>query len=228
MVLKFRRRLHIVASRTHKWLALVIGIQLLLWFASGALMSFLPIEDVRGEHLVDREHARPIALGPNHDLANLVAGHDSVTIRMRGDRVVAETPSAIFDAATGEPMPPLGAAEAVAIARAAWREGTPPEASAHRVKTASTEYRGPLPAWRIDFGDPDGTRAYVTEAGRIAAVRTDTWRLYDFFWSLHIMDWKTHEDFNTPWLLAFALGGLLLAIAGTVLLAMRWPRRRRR
>lgn len=42
------------------------------------------------------------------------------------------------------------------------------------------------------------------------------------------MDWKNHEDFNTPWLLAFAIGGLLFGLAGTVLLFMRWPIRRRR
>lgn len=42
------------------------------------------------------------------------------------------------------------------------------------------------------------------------------------------MDWSEHEDFNTPWLRAFAAGGLLLAIAGTILLYLRWPRKRRR
>ena len=41
MVLKSAKlRLHLLASRTHKWLAIIIGAQLLLWFASGALMSF--------------------------------------------------------------------------------------------------------------------------------------------------------------------------------------------
>ena len=67
----------------------------------------------------------------------------------------------------------------------------------------------------------------AVDTGRITAVRTGTWRLYDFFWSLHIMDWKNHEDFNTPWLLGFAIGGLLFGLAGTVLLFMRWPFRRR-
>ena len=42
------------------------------------------------------------------------------------------------------------------------------------------------------------------------------------------MDWKNHEDFNTPWLLAFAIGGLLLGLAGTILLFMRWPMVRRK
>jgi len=64
--------------------------------------------------------------------------------------------------------------------------------------------------------------------GRIAAVRTGTWRFYDFVWGLHIMDWKNHENFNSPWLLGFAIGGLMLWIGGATLLALRWPRRRRR
>ena len=42
------------------------------------------------------------------------------------------------------------------------------------------------------------------------------------------MDWKNHEDFNTWWLLGFAIGGLALGIAGTVLLFVRWPFRRTR
>jgi hypothetical protein len=71
----------------------------------------------------------------------------------------------------------------------------------------------------VTFTDPDSTRVFVTaDTGRIVAVRTGTWRLYDFFWGLHIMDWKNHEDFNTPWLLGFALGGLALWLGGAVLL----------
>ena len=66
------------------------------------------------------------------------------------------------------------------------------------------------------------------ETGRLTSVRTGTWRLYDFFWGLHIMDWTEHERFNTPWLMAFAAGGLVFGVAGAILLFMRWPRRRRR
>ena len=42
------------------------------------------------------------------------------------------------------------------------------------------------------------------------------------------MDWKNHENFNTWWLLTFAVGGLVLGLAGTVLLFIRWPLRRKR
>lgn len=115
-----------------------------------------------------------------------------------------------------------------AVAVRAYR-GTSPPPSVQAVSTPSTEYKGTLPAWRVDFPDDDATRIYVAQnSGRIVAVRNGTWRLYDFFWGLHIMDWKNHEDFNTPWLIGFAGGGLALATAGSVLLYFRWPRKRRR
>jgi hypothetical protein len=98
-----------------------------------------------------------------------------------------------------------------------------------RIEHASPEYRGALPAWRVALHDPDSTNVFVAvDTGRIAAVRTGTWRLYDFFWGLHIMDWKDHSNFNTLWLLAFAIGGLALWLGGAILLCMRWPKRRRR
>lgn len=229
-----RHRLHLGASRVHKWLALVIGAQLLIWFASGALMSFLPIDEIHGDHLVDRKTVEALPAGLR--LADPAAylgthGADRVTLRMLHGRPVAEvsrgTAISMFDAATGAPLPAIDATLAAAIAQNAWigaRVGAP---TASNVTAASPEYRGPLPAWRIAFADPDHTSVFVAaDTGQIAAVRTANWRLYDFFWGLHIMDWTNHADFNSWWLLAFAIGGLVLGLAGTVLLVIRWPIRR--
>lgn len=232
-----RQRIHLLASRAHKWLALVIGAQLLIWFASGVLMSFLPIDEVRGEHLVDREQVIPIPpklpmVSPDRIIAAAGAPVKAMSWRMLGGRPVVEVSTTqgvqMFDARTGASLPPVDAALAIRIARAAWKGAGVPRSSVTRVTAPSPEYRGVLPAWRIAFSDPDRTSIFIAaDTGRIAAVRTGTWRLYDFFWGLHIMDWKNHEDFNTPWLLAFAVGGLLLGLAGTILLFMRWPLRGR-
>jgi len=231
-----RTRLHLLASRVHKWLAIIIGIQLLLWFASGTLMSVLPIERVRGEHLVDRSPATLPADTVLPDPARLAraagAPVQSLTHRMLLGRPVVEIVTArgtrLFDAATGAPLAPPGAAEAERIVRSAWRGEGRPAAKIDRIETESTEYRGPLPAWQVELADKDATRVFVAaDTGKITAVRTSTWRLYDFFWGLHIMDWKNHENFNTPWLLAFAIGGLVFWLGGAILLYMRWPIRRR-
>lgn len=236
--MRSRTRIHLAASRIHKWLALVIGAQLLIWFASGMLMSFLPIEKVRGDHLVNRNRQQPIP----HDvrlieptLLKVAAKQpvDSVTYRMLDGQPVAEAAvqgrMRLFDAVNGRALPSVDANTAIRVARSAWIGPRIPAAKASIVREESPEYRGSLPAWRVAFTDVDATSVFVAaDTGRIGGVRTGTWRLYDFFWGLHIMDWRNHEDFNTPWLLAFAIGGLVLGLAGTVLLIMRWPIQRRR
>jgi len=201
-------------------------------------MSLLPIDKVRGEHLVDRETVTVIPAGtrffdPAMIAAKSNAPVEAINWHMIGNRSVAEATTAngikLFDAATGVALPPVDARQATEIARAAWKTASKPASKVSRVTTESPEYRGALPAWRIAFADADATSVFVVaDTGRITGVRTGTWRLYDFFWSLHIMDWKNHEDFNTWWLLAFAIGGLALGLAGTVLLFMRWPFKRRR
>ena len=232
-----RHQIHLAASKVHKWLALVIGAQLLIWFASGALMSWWPIDQIHGDHLIDRTAVTSlpgdIALAdPHRYLVSAGEPVERVTLRMLQGRAVAETVSGkhvrLYDAVTGTPLPPVDARLASAIAAAAWKGPATPT-SASSVTSASTEYRGPLPAWRIAFADADKTSVFVAaDTGQITAVRTGTWRLYDFVWGLHIMDWQDHENFNSWWLVSFAIAGLVLGLAGLVLLAMRWPFRRRR
>lgn len=226
-----RHRLHLGASRLHKWLALIVGVQLLLWFASGALMSFWPIEEIHGDHLVDRKRVEALPAGiALADPAAYLGGSDAerVTLRMLDGRAVAEVvrggKTELFDAGTAAPLPAIDARLAASIARKAWtgKDVGPPTAS--RVVATSPEYRGPLPAWRLAFADPEHTSVFIAaSSGQITAVRTANWRLFDFFWGLHIMNWTERDNFNTWWLLAFAVAGLVLGLAGTVLLVIRWP-----
>lgn len=201
-------------------------------------MSLLPIERVRGEHLVDREAAPPLPAGASYASPQTILAASGAPVRTLRHRMLlgrpvveVETGSGelrLHDATTGARLPPVDARQAQAIALGAYRAAPMPKAVVERVTAASTEYKGRLPAWRVVLADADNTRVYVSDTGAIAAVRTGTWRLYDFFWGLHIMDWSEHENFNTPWLKGFAVGGLALAIAGTILLYLRWPRRRRK
>jgi hypothetical protein len=214
-------------------------VQLLLWFSSGLLMSILPIERVRGEYLVARESTT--MLGSAQEFASpasVLGAAPGPVLELRYTTLlgqpVAELTMAngtvrMHDARSGLPMPRIDAPFAMRVARAAYRGPGAPVASVVLARTRSTEFRGKLPVWRVQFEDAETTRVFVSpENGRIVGVRTGTWRLYDFFWGLHIMDWKNHEDFNTPWMMAFAAGGLALAVAGVVLLYMRWPRRKQR
>ncbi|MGB5077802.1 MAG: PepSY domain-containing protein [Sphingorhabdus sp.] len=234
-----RNRVHLLFSRLHKWLAIGIGLQVLIWFGSGAFMSFVPIETVRGEHLVNRNQEVP--LPGNIDLTNIAqhvssgpSGVLSVQILEVDGAPVAlikskKTGIIRIDLKSGAILPVLDAQAVQRIAKASWLGDPKIGTSATWIVKEPGDYRGDVPVWQVRFDDPDATSVYIEPGtGRILAVRTRTWRVYDFLWGLHIMDWKARENINTPWLFAFALSGVAFALAGAVLLFLRWPRRKRR
>jgi hypothetical protein len=227
------------AGSLHRWLALLIGVQILFWFGSGLFMSVVPIEIVRGEHL---KAEAPPALDPGalsagiaSALATLGPGPvERIELRTMLGRPVLlvhgqGAPASLHDAGTGARLSPIPAATARAIATADFA-GEGSAVSVAWVTTETPEYRGPLPAWRVQFDDREATRLYVpANEGRVAARRTRTWRVYDFLWSLHIMDWTHHEDINNNWLRVVSAVALLLALSGAVLVPWRmgWLRRRK-
>jgi uncharacterized iron-regulated membrane protein len=219
-------RLKRALTAVHKWLGLVVGIQIGLWMLSGLVMALLPIEEVRGEHNIAAQ--KPLVLSGHSGLipvAQAVAGRDVVSATLTsvaGDPVYELKGSAggsvLMDARTAEIISPISEALARQVAIADFAGAGKP-VSAELVGAEGGDYRGRLPAWRIQFDDPDATRIYVAaHDGRVSARRSDTWRLYDFFWMLHIMDYSERENFNSPWLVAFAAGGLAVALSGLPLL----------
>ena len=80
--------------------------------------------------------------------------------------------------------------------------------------TQGGEYRGrQLPLWRVSFSEPENLNLYIDGwTGEIVAQTHHTrWRIFDFFWMLHIMDFDDRDDFNTPLLQIAAALGLLVA-----------------
>ncbi len=55
---------------------------------------------------------------------------------------------------------------------------------------------------------------------RVAARRNSTWRVFDFLWMLHIMDFENRDDFNTFLLQLISILGVITIISGFVLWAM--------
>lgn len=231
-----------VAGKVHKWLALLMAIQILFWFVSGLFFALVPIEQVRSEHAVAEQPAAPVDLlaasaGLQRIQASGAASGEKVEIRTLLGRPVAlvtakEAKPRLYDLASGQLLSPLPASAAVQIAEAD-HAGDARAVGVELVQEASPEYRGALPAWRVDFDDGANRSLYVAaDTGAVGARRSTLWRTYDFLWSLHIMDFKNHEDFNTP-LLVIATGlGLIVVITGFILFPSRlgynaWKRRRR-
>lgn len=218
--------------RIHKWIALIVGIQIVAWVAGGVVMSAIPIERVRGEHNI--AEAPPVRLDPANlislaeaaDAANPAGGvADARLLGWNGRPAWSVTSrgggTVLVDASNGSVLTPIDRDQAIAIARAD-HAGDPEIEAVEYFTEATWESRRPVPTWRISFADGEGTRIYVAEGtGEVVARRNDVWRFYDFFWMLHIMDYDERSDFNNPLLITFSIFSLVTVFAGILLLIIR-------
>lgn len=222
-------RLQRLAVLVHKWLTLLVGIQILFWVASGLFFTLYPIEKIRSEDLIRPAAEAAPDLAAVGDLKGLrdASGRPpvKVTIERRSgvDLILAnfaDGPPVLFEAGTLRKLSPLDGATAARIARDHVTLGEPPT-GVQRITAESAEYKGALPAWRVQFRKA-GLSVYVAEdTGVVTARRSDLWRAYDTLWALHIMDWRNHENFNHPLIIVTAGITLISVIAGLVLLPFR-------
>lgn len=218
----------------HFYLGLVLSLQLLAWFASGLVMSWFPIEQVRGEHL---QSPAPSArwsealVTPASVLRQAPPAfrQAQLSLNQRGAEPVyqlqQDEQQLLINAITGQVLAPLHADEVQILAQQRYL-GTGAVRNAELLTQMPAEVRGlKAPLWRVQFADAEHTAFYFHPVtGQLLRVRTDTWRLYDFFWMLHIMDYQDRSDFNHPLLLISAGCALGFTLGGIVLLGFRLAR----
>lgn len=235
-------RLAAAASTVHKWVGLIVSIQVLFWIASGLFFAVYPIERVRSEHRIAEAEIVAINLSPAEFGAALRAfPQPPAKLAFERDALGGVVAVAEFDgapamlasfddaAAVWRVASPLDRAGAEARARAHVQDA-PPVRHSELIDAETTEYRGPLPAWRVTFEDGQGLVVYVAaHTGRVVARRSDLWRVYDALWALHIMDWRNHEDFNHGLIILASVLALAFALSGFILFPYRfgWLRPRR-
>lgn len=226
-------KLQRLSADIHKYLSLILGIQIVFWMVSGLFFSLFKIEDVRSEHRMKTIEAAPISADTKLMVQTILEDQSRpfekfvVESRPEGPRVLItysdhETQmEALYDANSGQRLSPIDAQMAQSIAQAHLKTPLPVKRT-QLVTQGSTEYSGPLPAWRIDFEDRDHLSLYVTQnTAEIKARRSDLWRTYDALWALHIMDWRDHENFNNGLLIFTSLMSLISIVFGLMLLPYR-------
>lgn len=212
------------ATRTVRWLHLwggvIIGIQIILWVASGLVMVVRPIEEVRGTTL----RRDPPALTLPARLPALTGVEKLELGSLLGKPVWKVTDAGgkrLLDAATGQPIR-VTAAQAEAIARAGTTLSGPATVREVTPAKLASDWRE-MVGHAVEFAD--GTRVYVNAHGDIAAVRTAFWRFYDLFWGLHIMDWTERENTHSPLIIISTVLALGVVATGAVLTVRHFWRR---
>lgn len=214
------------SRRLHKWLGLLVGIQALLWMASGLYMTAISIDVIHGDHLAHAGNPPLEAGAVGAAPPQLAAQFPAMTgfrLKRLLDMTVYEVRHAggvsLVDAASGRRLDPLDQQHARRVALDAYQgEGGLKEIRLWQALPQEVASRK-APLWRADFDDADGTTLWVSPVtGEVIAKRHTLWRVFDFLWMLHIMDYDQREDVNNTLLRVASVAGTLFALSGLWLL----------
>lgn len=228
----------VIARTLHRWLGLVVGLQVLIWLASGLYMVLLDIDFIHGDTLVRRtEQTVTVAdssLLSMADLRRRYEGANQIGLRpVMGKTfytVTAAEHRYLVDAESGEVMSPLDEDTAKDIARFHFN-GSAPVTGAKLITSDPPQeiLTRRLPLWRIDFDDRYATSFYIDPyTGALVTRRHRYWRIFDFMWMLHIMDYEERADAHNPLLITAQVTGLAFALSGGWLLFYSFSGRRKR
>ena len=131
---------------------------------------------------------------------------------------------------SGEPLEQLSSDEAKAVITSQTRLRPLTTETVTAVEPGD-EFRGrPLPLYRVISEDQDGTsfNVYVNPfSGEVTAIRSTRWRIWDFMWGLHIMDWQERDNIDNLPMKLFSVLALISAISGIWLFFATWKTRQR-
>ncbi len=219
-----------VLTRVHKWSALIIGTQIILWFASGFFMSFFSIDKVHGDHMA-LEKQWPL------QIEKIIPVNEALALYPKG----SDVNYAHLRSALGSPVWEIeGSAGKIQVNGQdgnVWQgvsEQQVREAATHyymgkgeittvkKFDVAPKDYRKEVPVWQVVYKDRAATRLYISpDTGELINVRTRLWRAFDFMWMLHIMDYKERDNINLWWLKLLSFCALLFSLSGLGLIIHR-------
>ncbi len=232
--MKFKQKLNKYSRTIHKWVGLFIGVQVLFWIGGGLLMSSLPLNKVHGDHLHNpqklsaskfdaykqplRQVLQTAQLNPTEVKFYQVKGVPIYEVK--------DQQTYYFSGLTGKALKPLDKQTIISYAKKLFT-GSEPILNARKIENIPMEAaRLNAPVWKIVFADSISTTFYINPInGKLLMVRSDLWRLFDFVWMLHIMDYDSRDDFNNPLLITFAASAFVFTLSGLILIVQVFRRR---
>ncbi|HED07756.1 MAG TPA: hypothetical protein ENI57_06555 [Ignavibacteria bacterium] len=213
---------HLVLRKIHRYFGLFIGIQFLFWTISGLYFSWSDIDKIHGDQFRTKDLKKSF-ISPKL-FSNLQ--DSTLKIQYLELKFVNQTPylwinkEKLIDPFTGKIKESISKNEALAVAN----QHILPEYRMKKIEYLTEvgpdhEYRKlPLPAWVIYYEGNQNLRAYVSARdGSFQRIRYDSWRIFDFLWMTHTMDYQGRDNINNWLLRTFSVLGLLTVLSGFLL-----------
>ena len=221
---------HKTSRKYHKWLMLFIGLQFIVWSISGLYMVVFDIDYIHGDSLVASKQTFLQSEKINYPIAKLYSDYpkaQALELFTLLDESVYRFKEGnnkyLLSASTGKSLNPINETYAVKIAKKLYKDTNV------KVKQVSLITADPpfelsarhLPVWRVDFDDFASPSFYISEqTGELVTKRHTYWRIFDWMFSFHVMDY-VEEDASNKLLLATIILALIASIFGMVLTYFR-------
>lgn len=229
---------HRKIRKTHRWMGVILGVQFLFWTVGGLYFSWSNMDEIHGDH--QKAHIHPLSsslklaspqlvidkikekdtvnyLFDTHLVQILGKPYYQIIYSKEHDRAKKIQ---LADAQTGALRASLSKAEAVEIAKISFSDNANPQKVEYLTTTnGHHEYReSPLPAYAVTFEHPSSTTVYIsTQLGTVQKFRNNKWRIFDFLWMMHTMDYQTRDNLSNWLLRAFSIFGLFTISTGFIL-----------
>ncbi|AAZ26106.1 hypothetical protein CPS_0734 [Colwellia psychrerythraea 34H] len=217
---------------------LFVGLQLLTWSITGTYMVLMDIDYIHGDSLVANKKQTIAFNNVNYSFSELMNDHSTASdielgllLNQSVYRFNDGEQKVMLSAFDGRQLSPIDETLAMTIAKDNYTNSkalithiqlitvNPPRELSSRH----------LPAWRIDFDDFASPSFYISaNSGQLVTKRHSYWRIFDWMFAFHVMDYIDEEPGNKL-LLVFTVLAFIASIFGLVLTYFRlMPKKNKR
>ena len=237
-----------VIRKSHRYLGLFLGIQFLFWTIGGLYFSWTNIKNIRGEDIRKEPitiNKEKLGISLNGILTEISKSDSVYFLKSLQIANIFDTPyyqitfyngkrikTILANTLTNQIRLPISENEAIMIAKNSLNVKSNLKSIEYINSTnGHHEYREkPLPAYAVSFEGNANTTVYVSaELGTVQTYRNNRWRVFDFLWMLHVMDYQNRDNINNWFLRIFSVIGLITLSSGFILfgLTQKLPRKHR-
>ena len=202
--------------KIHRYLGLIIGIQFLIWTISGLYFSWTNLDEIHGDQFMKNPISK-ISFSGLSGLEEIPGITKLELLNIANEPFYWVNEKQLYNAKNGNKLDEITEQQAIEVVNFHLKEDLT-ISTIEKIENIGPhhEYRGkPLPAYAIHFNHPEKITAYVSaKNGKFQRVRHSSWRIFDFLWMGHTMDYNGRDNFNNILLRVFSLFGVLTVLSG--------------
>ena len=225
-----KRHISLVMQTLHKWLSLIVGLQLLIWIVTGLAFNLIDEQflDANQYRIAAKAQSFNSPLAPTAKLLQQYQAEGIIELKLTSvlsRAVYALTTTQQNRWFWADSLQPLSLHDAEILAIAKQSYSGPGELSAPQILTHETPFDASGPVAMLTASDEVGTRIYIdTASGLILAHQNRQSDLKDLLFMLHFMDYAPDNGigFNHVLVQLVSIAALLFGLSGIYILGHKF------